>query len=82
MDVTKETQQQLAARDMIPAIVYSHCVVDDQLKRYRPNNSCRSSLLTRFAEPAFFETANSVYVLIGKGTRKTVDPQLAARIFF
>ena len=65
-----------------PSLIYGRHVLVDELGRYRPGDQMRSSMLKAFHPPAFFETANTMYILVGTGTRKTVKPNLAARIFF
>ena len=49
-----------------PTVIYSRHVIEDQLYRFRPGDQMRSSLLKAFHDPAFFETSNTMYVLIGK----------------
>lgn len=65
-----------------PVIIYARHVIEDQQQRYIHGDQMRSSLLKALYEPAFFETNNTMYVLVGLGTRKLVAPELAARLFF
>lgn len=82
LEVTEEEKSNLAAQSLYPAIIFSNHVVEDELGRYMPGHQCKTSLLEKFEERAFFETRNSLYVLIGDGTRKTVSPELAASLFW
>ena len=61
--------------DKLPILVYSHYIIDDELKRFQVGGPVRTSLLCKFHPPAFFETGNTVYILTGKGTRKTVTAE-------
>ena len=61
--------------DKLPIMVYSHCIIDDELERFCIGGPVRTSLLCKFHPPAFFETGNTVYILTGKGTRKNVSAE-------
>ncbi len=79
---SEEVKQMLLKRGQHPSLIYSHFVIEDELGRFMAGDNVRTSLLNSFQPPAFFETGNTLYVLVGPGTRKTVSPSDVASIFF
>ncbi len=67
---------------LLPSLIYSTHVIDDECGRFREGEQTQTGLLVNYHHPAYFETTNTMYILIGKGTRKTVDADLAAAIYF
>jgi hypothetical protein len=63
-----------------PAIMYSHYVLTDEAGRFRRGDWVRSTLLVSFSHGCIFESRNTVYVLIGPGFRKKVDPKLVMSV--
>jgi len=59
----------LADSEFQPAILYSHSIVLDQKNRFPPDGWVKSSLLTHWDEDGFFITRNTVYILLGEGSR-------------
>ncbi|MNE93580.1 hypothetical protein D3C80_1914470 [compost metagenome] len=53
-----------------PALIYAHQVVFDSERRWDVGDFVRTSLLHQFSEGFHFRTLNSVYLLLGPGTRK------------
>lgn len=64
--------------NILPMAMISNRVVYDSKARFRPGNLVRSTGLVDFIDGIFFQTRNTVYVLMGKGriTREgdTVNP--------
>jgi len=48
-------------------------VIHDERERFPEGHWVRTSMLTAFHPPALFETANTFYLMVGSGTRKTVS---------
>jgi len=82
LDFQQDNLKQLEAWGKKPSIIYAHYVIEDQHGRFLPGDNVRSSVLKEFHAPGFFLTGNTMYVLMGRGTRKTVDPKLVSRIIF
>jgi hypothetical protein len=64
-----------------PCFVIANHVIFDELERYLPGGWVRTSLLSEFHPPAIFETRNTIYILVGKGTRETKSIAEAGRMF-
>jgi len=65
-----------------PAIIFAHDVIWDSSKRMSEGWNVKTTALVRFEENCLFITRNTVYILVGKGHRKTVDPQMADSLHF
>ncbi len=75
LDVDAEIAKGLEMRDLQPVVVYAHEVMYDSSHRFEPGNWVRTTQLTKFTPPCFFETRNTLYVLVGEGKRKTTSIQ-------
>lgn len=62
-------------------VLYAHSVVLDSQGRFRSGEWVRSTPLVALTEGCFFETANTVYVLLGTGRRKTATASTVVKIF-
>ena len=63
------------------AVIKSDSVIDDEAGRFRPGDWVRTSPLVIFHPPCLFETQNTVYLLVGPGTRKSVPVEQTMRFF-
>lgn len=55
-----------------PTVVFAHCIVSDSAHRGPPGNWIRSTFeVSRDDSAGLFESRNTVYVLLGPGTRRT-----------
>lgn len=75
IDMPESISKKMVEKSTLPAMLFSHYIIDDELKRFPVGGNVRSSLLYKFHPPAFFETGNTVYILTGRGTRKTVTAE-------
>jgi hypothetical protein len=82
LECNEKSQAALEKMDLLPSLIYSTYVLDDEQGRFNLGDNARTSMLTKLHSTAFFETQTTMYVLIGKGTRKTVNPTLVAKIFY
>ncbi len=81
-DMDKNGQKYFASRCVHPSIVYAKYVIWDKSNRWPQGSHVKTTLLCEFDAEYFFITKNTVYILVGPGTRKTVDPDLVASIQF
>lgn len=65
-----------------PMMIYSTNVIFDLHTPYNVGTCIRSTLLVKFTDNCLFETKNTVYILVGRGSRKNVDPKLVLSIIF
>ena len=54
---------------------------DDEAGRFLPGEWVRTSPLVSFTENCIFETKNTVYLLVGKGSRKTIPLDTAMSFY-
>lgn len=64
-----------------PVMLYAHQVVLDSRCRFSPGDWVRSTPLIAFTDGCFFETSNSVYMLLGHGVRKAAELSTVGKIF-
>ncbi|MBV2132393.1 hypothetical protein KRX52_06200 [Pseudomonas sp. MAP12] len=74
--VAEQTLTGIQASGRLPLLVFAHEVVFDSAGRFAPGDWVRSSLCITCPEDGFFETGNTVYVLLGDGCTKQADYKL------
>lgn len=70
--VTASQRLQLAQTRRQPALIYAHTVIYDSERRWDVGDFVRTSLLHQ-QEDFHFKTLNTVYLLLGPGTRLQVS---------
>nr|WP_256837047.1 hypothetical protein [Pseudomonas oleovorans] len=56
-----------------PVMLYAYYVIFDSELRLQVGDWVRTSLLVSFSEDCFFQTLNTLYVLVGEGVRKQAE---------
>ncbi|SEH85303.1 DUF6957 family protein [Pseudomonas asplenii] len=72
LEISTDELNALHARDLAPVIVYAPCVVLDSSGRFQPGDWVRTSFQSRYEAPGFFLTRNTVYILLGRGSRQNI----------
>lgn len=72
VEVSEASRVELDAAGIKPTILYSHAVSWDSKGRFRPGEWERSTYQISY-DGYFFETKNTVYVLAGRGFRKSAS---------
>ncbi|VXC14579.1 conserved hypothetical protein [Pseudomonas sp. 8AS] len=80
LEVTERQRLQLAQTGRQPALIYAHTVIYDSERRWDVGDFVRTSLLHQH-EGFHFKTLNSVYLLLGPGTRIQTSSDVVASIF-
>lgn len=80
LQVTESQRLQLATTQRRPALIYAHTVIYDSERRWDVGDFVRTSLLHNY-EGFHFKTLNSVYLLLGPGTRIQANSDAVASIF-
>lgn len=70
MESTDAQRLALERTQRQPALIYAHTVVFDSERRWDVGDFVRTSLLHQFTDEFHFKTLNSVYLLLGPGSRK------------
>ncbi len=81
LDISDDKKALVAEQGFQPILLYAHTVVTDSARRFSPGDWLRSTLLVERKSNCLFETQNSVYILLGTGSRKTAEPAVVASIF-
>ncbi|MOA12725.1 hypothetical protein D3C78_1327430 [compost metagenome] len=81
LDVPAAVREELENAGYQPVMLYAHEVVVDSQFRFEPGDWVRSTPLYTFSEVCFFQTRNTVYVLLGHGTRKSATLSTMVKIF-
>lgn len=81
LDVPAAVREELESSGYQPVMLYAHEVVLDSQFRFEPGDWVRSTPLRMFSEGCFFQTRNTVYVLLGHGTRKSASLSTVIKIF-
>jgi hypothetical protein len=63
------------------ALIKADTIIDDEAGRFRPGDWVRTSPLVSFTENCIFETQNTVYLLVGKGSRKKIPLDTAMSFY-
>lgn len=81
LDISDAKKAQVIEQGVQPILLYAHTVVTDSARRFAPGDWVRSTLLVELKNGCLFETNNSVYILLGGGSRKAATPDVITSIF-
>lgn len=81
LDISDDEKVLIAEQGFQPILLYAHTVVTDSARRFSPGDWVRSTLLVELKNSSLFETNNSVYILLGPGSRKSAAPDVVTSIF-
>jgi len=73
LEMDDKIVKDLERRDLKPVMIYAHEVMYDSSQRFELGNWVRTTPLTKFTPPCFFETRNTLYILVGEGKRKATS---------
>jgi len=81
-NISDDDKKRFTDSGVQPAIIFANYLIWDSRGRWPEGWNVKTTLLVSFEDNCFFVTRNTVYILVGKGHRKTVDPQLVHNIHF
>lgn len=81
LDVSEEARLYLEANKILPAMIFANFLIWDSRGRWSEGTSVLTTPLVSFEENCLSITRNTVYILVGKGSRKTVDPEVAGKFY-
>ena len=81
MEVTEQHKQILLENRQLAALIKADTVIDDEAGRLCSGDWVRTSLLVSSTENCLFETKNTEYLLVGKGSRKIISLDTALSVF-
>lgn len=82
VELPDKVREMCKADGFEPSIVYATNTILDELKRWEPGNSVRTSYVVAIHDNCIVETQNTFYILIGNGTEKDVLPNVVGGLFF
>lgn len=78
---TSESERDfLTWRGWKPAVVLALAVVSDERARFPPGGWVKSGFQVDFVDGCIFETDNTLYLLQGRGYRKSVSPNVLSAL--
>ena len=80
LEVTESQRLLLAKTRRHPALIYAHTIIYDSERRWDVGDFVRTSLLHQH-DGFHFRTLNSIYLLLGPGTRIKASADAVASIF-
>ncbi|WP_413469794.1 DUF6957 family protein [Pseudomonas tremae] len=60
-------------KPIIPMVMYAHHAQIDSSHRLRDGDSVMSGFATSYSQNGIFETPSTIYILLGRGLRKSAD---------
>lgn len=82
LDITDEQKDQFTAQNLIPSIIFATHLISDSSGCFSIGWNVKTTELVVFEENCLFVTRRTVYILVGKGSRKLVELSMARSIFF
>lgn len=81
VQVSDKQRKIFEALSLEPIVVHVDFVIEDEFGRANYGNFRISTPLVEMSEPCFFVTRNTVYILVGEGTRKAAAEQDVIALF-
>ncbi|WP_371257873.1 hypothetical protein [Pseudoalteromonas sp. '520P1 No. 423'] len=81
LDLGEKLTELFTSAGQSSCVIKADYVIDDQIGRFNEGDWVRTSLLLKFHHNCIFETANTFYLLVEEGTRKTINSNLAGAMF-
>jgi hypothetical protein len=81
LDIPEQHKQLLQQSGQHATLIKADTIIDDEAGRFRPGEWVRTSPLVSFTENCLFETKNTVYLLVGKGSRKKISLDTALSFY-
>ena len=81
LEIAEDEKYLFVEQGILPILLYAERVLTDSACRFSPGDWVRSTPLKRFSDGCLFQTRNTIYVLVGPGCRKTVDPTVVMGFF-
>ncbi len=81
LEMPDAVRSKIISDGLQPVMVYAHSVIFDSAGRFNPGDCARSTPLVKFSDGHLFETQNTIYLLIGQGTRKSAQLSTVIHVF-
>jgi len=81
LTLSDQDKKLFAQNGQVPALIKADTIIEDEADRFPRGGWVRTSPLVCFSESCIFETKNTLYLLVGNGSRKTVSLSAAVAFF-
>ncbi|MFT3929280.1 MAG: hypothetical protein QM709_03180 [Spongiibacteraceae bacterium] len=81
LDVPDSVRDQLSCQGLMATVINANYVLYDSTGQFQIGSWVRTTALKAFHLNAIFESKNTLYILVGRGDRKKVDPNIALAFF-
>lgn len=71
----------ICGQGFFPRIIYAERIVLDSASRFPPGYWVRSSWQVSYSEDGFFESMNTIYILLGDGQQKSAGHWIFTSLF-
>ena len=76
LDISENSRAIYRKNNLFPCFVRTETIIYDEAKRPHIDTTVRSTALLGFHHNCIFETANTSYILVGTGSRVTINPDI------
>ncbi|MEH6486713.1 MULTISPECIES: DUF6957 family protein [Pseudomonas] len=76
-----EVAEAISNQGFSTRLIFSHRIVLDSAERFLPGYWVRSTWQKSYHESGFFESRNTIYILLGEGKKKTAEYWVLASIY-
>ncbi|MEE5104216.1 hypothetical protein V2J92_06660 [Pseudomonas alliivorans] len=80
IDVLDVDAEPLAALGRLPIVLFSHSVLLHSIGDFQNNERIKTGYATSYDGRGIFETSDTIFVLVGKGFRKSVSIELLNQV--
>lgn len=81
LTLPEDAQEKFRCAGLQPVVLYAHNVLFDSRRRFDVGDWVRTTPLVSFSEGCFFQTRNTLYVLVGDGQRKQAEFSTVMSLF-
>lgn len=82
LDESDESKKIYKQRGLLTTVLYARNIIFDSSRELNIGDYARSTPLICLEEGCFCVSRNTVYICVGSGMRKTVDPELVNAVYF
>lgn len=79
--ISGSMEEAICSQGFSPRIIYAERIVLDSAGRFSPGNWVRSTWQVSYSEDGFFESRNTIYILLGDGEQKSAEHWILTSLF-
>lgn len=82
LELNDSLAEKVKEQGMQPSFVYADKIIEDETATWDKGLAIKTTLLVEFCHNCLFVTRNTIYILVGAGSRMTVLPGVYAGLTF